>query len=168
MAIGRIALGWTRCENEFRSTIAGILGRTSRGEDGGWGISPNWIASLFLAHGDAKFTLERIARRLFAVMLESNATLSVWEDLSRRYIDLDRKRGEIVHGEWAWSEHHPDHIIQVKRDGSLHRWSEGDLLDVSERMTALELEMHLFMKAVLVEIHERRITAYVTADMIIS
>ena len=147
--------------------ISGILGRTSRGEDGSWGVTPNWIMSNVMAEAETIRARINIVDAILSRLLTGHSLAEEWSDLSRRLYKRARDRNVVVHSRWAWSEQKPDLLLRIDKAGAVESWVEADFLDAFERIHALELELHLFMRQVLIEIHERRITSHITPDMII-
>lgn len=165
-AVGLVALAWTRLESELTSMISGVLGRTGRYEDGGWAVNPNWIIAAVMGETETIRARIKVVGAIFDRILAGHTLLAEWEVLSARLYKRARDRNIVVHSEWGWSESCPEVLLRIKKDGAIEGWSEDDFLDSFERIHALEIELHLFMKQVLTEIHDRRITTHITPDMI--
>lgn len=165
-AIGLVALQWTRVEDQFTSMISGILGRTSRGDGGGWSINPNWIIKQVMGASDNIRSRIRIVESVLLEVLEGHALVADWEALSKRAYKRARDRNIVVHTSWAWSESHPNGLLATKPDQKYSLWVEQDFLDAYERILQLEHDLHEFMKLVLIEIHEGRIVSRITPDMV--
>ncbi|MFC5556504.1 hypothetical protein ACFPQ7_21870 [Methylobacterium iners] len=143
------------------------MGRSSRGDDGGWGINPNWIVDKVIQETQTNYARVNITNCILRELLKDDPLEKVWIRLAERLNSVAHQRNIIVHSEWAWSEDAPEGIIQLCSDEKHKFWIESDFADVFSRTKSLETDIHAFMREVLIAIHDRRVTRFVTPEMIV-
>jgi hypothetical protein len=166
--IGMVALSWNSLEAQVEHMLSGILGRTYRGNDGGWAINPNWVISVAMSEVNTVRGRIKIVTSIFDRLLANHSLLKEWSKLSDTLIKRGKERNTVVHTVWGWSEAAPGVILQTLDVGKHMAWGPEDFAEVAARTQALNDDLQRFMIKVLTAIHDKEITAYVTPDMIMN
>ena len=146
-AIGLIVLSWNRTEEQLAWTLSGIMGVTLIG-DSQTSINHDWLMSTIMAETNTVHARIKIADAIFQKAFDGHPLKATWTGIRLRLRQLADKRNIVVHSRWAWSEQHPDYLLQVGDNHATFRWNEQHFLDIADAIKSLEDDLHSLMLSV--------------------
>lgn len=146
--IAAIVGEWAYVEDSLSLMFSGAMGPHRKLDDGSVSLDRNWTALVAMREIDSIHMRLKIVEKTLIPLLPA-ALRARWEELEKGIRARARERNLVAHASWSLSDRYPADVIFETDVGQMMRYTERDFAEILERITAINVQTHEFLQAVL-------------------